>query len=146
MTRHAGLGIMGIGLIVIALVVVSPTSQQESATPAPEAKPLMQGLRFESFDCGQRQVVVEAARARAGRQRIGFLQTALMPTLELEQVRVTIVREDGTTETRQAPFAIMDWRTKTVSSPSGTLLVRLPSSPQHATLTQPASPQGFCQG
>jgi hypothetical protein len=135
-----------IGVAAINLAAGHPIPKQDESTAQDNQQPLVSGLRLESFDCAKRQVVVEASRGYAGRKRLGFLQTALVPTLELEEVSITTFNDDGTVETRQAPQAILDLRTKTIFSSSGKILARQPSSIQPSATSQAAATSGFCQG
>ena len=91
-------------------------------TAAKSREPVMRHLRVEAYDCDQRTAVVEAARGYAGNKRLGFLQTALIPTMELEEVMAEWVRDDGTKEQVRLPAAVMDWTSRRIVTPSGTSL------------------------
>ena len=89
-----------------------------------EEPPLFEGVSLVGYDLSEGRVrsqalLVQAARGYAGRKRWGFLQTALIPTVELEDVIVEKIHADGTVERVQAPAAVVDWASKHVTTPSG---------------------------
>lgn len=82
--------------------------------------PIMEGLSIDAYDTWQRSMVIQADRAYASTKRLGFLQTGLVPTLELHDVVITQFHPDGTTSHTHAPSAVIDWSNKHLISVSGT--------------------------
>lgn len=72
-------------------------------------------IQFHPRTGPERKVVVRAARGVPGQKRIGFLQTALMPTLELKGVTIERTLADGTVHEDELPSATLDWATKNIS-------------------------------
>ena len=143
MTRHA---LFVIGSLALAGWVGTSIPQNVWSETHQERAPLFTGLQLTSYDCAQRRWVMSAARGYASRKRLGFLQTALVPTVELENVMIERVRDDGTIETQRLAQAVIDWSSKTVSTLTGSLRLHI------ATPLQPFQPgghealQAFCQG
>lgn len=117
-------------LVVAVLVGPLGASSQAADWREEPAGSLFDDVRIAAYDCGQQRVLVEAARGRAGAKRFGFLQTALIPTVELEDVTVEWIRDDGAREQTQLPTAAIDWVSKTVLTPAGTSLVRPQAPPR----------------
>ncbi|MBI3320091.1 MAG: hypothetical protein HYZ89_05850 [Candidatus Omnitrophica bacterium] len=101
-------------------------------------------MRLAAYDCGHQTLLVEAARGRASTKRLGFLQTALVPTVELESVTVTWVHDDGAQEQAYLPAAVIDWTKKTLLAASGTTLVRPHPTPRSSLRLNAL--QHECQG
>lgn len=96
--------------------------QVSSCLAAGQTEPrpvLFTNVHVEGYDCGRQQVLLTAARAYTGTRRFGFFKTALLPTLELEEVAVAWLREDGAREQRYLQDAVIDWTSKTVLTPAG---------------------------
>ena len=108
---------------IAGLAVVCACPMLHAAEPT-ERQPLFEGLRLERYDQeGRQRFVVLADRGYAGHKRVGFLQTALIPTVELEQVTVERRSPDGSIDTRHVDDAIIDWSTKRLVSRSGDVLL-----------------------
>ena len=90
--------------------------------------PLVEQFEMEVYDTtgpGRRLSTVHAARGYAETKRLGFLQTALVPTLELEEVSLERRRTDGTWTQRHLPTAIVEWDSKTLATPTGHTIAAL---------------------
>lgn len=126
----------------VCLLVVGALGPQASAQAKdqPESNAaLFTEVHVDAYDCGQHRLAVDAARGQAGTRRFGFLHTALLPTLELEDVAVQWVRDDGTQERMHLPTATIDWTHKTILTPAGqtfTPLSRQPRLPKKPHLLQ----------
>ena len=108
--------------------------------------PILTGLEFSWYECGTRRVRIHAARGRVERQRIGFLQTALVPVLELEDVTVERLPHDGASgEMMTLPLARVNWLAKALVSDSGRVLLRMQETPQ-GQVPHGSMPDAFCQG
>ncbi len=123
-----------LGLLVICAVgrdgaprAIAPSTPPEEVRSSVRM-PIMEGLLFQAYDQASHGARVEAARAYASTKRWGFLQVALIPTVELEDVRVEYTASDGTLTQEHWPTAVMDLSTKRLHTPSGTLDV-LPQAP-----------------
>lgn len=114
-----------LGLLMVCAVGragVSPAitpSAPEAVLPSTRT-PIMEGLLFQAYDQASHGAKVEAARAYASTKRWGFLQVALIPTVELEDVTVESTAPDGTLMQKHWPTAVMDLSTKRLHTPSGT--------------------------
>ncbi len=116
-------GWLCVGSLVVFLIHASATVA--TAEPHASAGPSVEGLDLQAFDAdGQRTLRVRAARAYTSEKRWGFLKTALIPTLELEEVVVERHRADGTLEQRQIPRASLDWKRKVLLTSSGKSVFR----------------------
>lgn len=109
------------------LVMVAPTGAR--AADAPDEPSLVTDLELTAYVCGERRMSLRAARAVPGRARVGFFQTALVPTMELEDVTFERRKPDGSVETVRVPGATVNWITKAVTFPDGTppLAIRSPA-------------------
>lgn len=95
------------------------------AAETPTRGILIERVLIHSYVSGHRAFSIRAARGYAGTKRWGFLQTALVPTVELEDVVIERVHDDGTIESIHLPVAIIDWNTKSLYSPSGKSLLHI---------------------
>ncbi len=109
----------------IALLLMSPRMTGMAVAEQVAKVPRVEGLDLQAFDAeGQRTVRVRAARGYTNTKQWGFLKTALIPTLELEEGTVERHRADGTLEQRHVPRASLDWKRKILLSPSGKSIFR----------------------
>ncbi len=111
-----------------------------------QREPFLMGVQLASYECGRSRFIVHAARGYAGRQRVGFFQTALVPTVELEDVTIERLQDNGTTETMRLPAVTVNWLTKAISTPSGKPLLSIEHSSSTASSDGPPIAQGLCQG
>ena len=124
----------------------TPIRSGSIVSERPNSKqPLFAGLQVEAYDCAKRRFVVRAARGYPSRKRFGFLQTALVPTVELEDVTVERFRDDGTVEAIRVPAAVMDWMSKAVSTPRGTPLLKAERLSSRSLSPGQTTVQDFCQ-
>ena len=129
--RRHGLLLVSLAVIGGAVCVASPTRQllarlQVGTPKAPEVveEPVtMEDLTFGAYDVNGRRYTVSATTASLRFQRLGFLQTALVPTVELHEVVIDRVGARGAVERMALPRATVDWPTKTVRDPSGTVIL-----------------------
>ena len=132
-------------LVAFATGAAAVASGRASAEPGTQ-EPLVKGFRAEAYECGRLLGVVEAARGIPGTKRLGFLRTALIPTIELEEVRVERRREDGTLEELRVPRAIMEWGSKALSTPSGQPLFKIERPARGRLGDDEGAMQSVCQG
>ena len=106
-------------------LVAMPDLQAEEDTAQPSITSEVTDVELTAYVCGERRMTLRAARAVPGRARLGFFQTALIPTMELEHVTFERPRPDGSVEVGQLPAASVNWLTKHVTLPDGTPLFEL---------------------
>lgn len=123
MLGSAGLGVVGVAVL-LGTWPRAPVAHNNTLAALPPME--MEGVHAEAFDACRRRLTVEAARGYGSRKRLGFLQTALVPTIELEQVKITRFHDDGRIEQTEAPDAVIDWTSKRLSSRSGKPLFSTP--------------------
>ena len=121
LARRIGWSVSIVSLLASVWMLVVP---QERHVVLPEAtvsshRPLFTGLELKGYEPDQSQFTVQAARGYATKARIGFFETPLIPTLELEELTVRRVHPDGTTESFHEPTAFLNWFTKTLLTPQG---------------------------
>lgn len=83
----------------------------------------MEDLTFGAYDVNGKRYTVSAATASLRFQRLGFLQTALVPTVELHDVVIDQAGARGAAQRTELPRVTVDWPTKTVRDPSGTIIL-----------------------
>ncbi len=134
-------------LVWMSLIVLSVGWMwQKQKSPSEQAAvPAIEQLQFEAFDCGRRQVTVRAERGTPSTQRIGFLRTALIPTLELEQVTIERPGTAGVIETFHVPLASVNWVTKTISTPNHERIFSASSLTENVSEPE-LRVQPWCQG
>ena len=118
-------------IIVVACGLLSLLGPPNLPASERDEPPLFEGLSLIGYDFSEERaqsqaLLVHAARGYAGRKRWVFLQTALIPTVELEHVTVEKVHADGTVERVQAPAAVMDWSSKDITTLFGDSLFTAP--------------------
>ncbi len=124
--------VIGVTLLAIGLWVlrqepqepVVPVEPVDVNTPEPS---VMEDIHFVAYEAGGKQYSVSAASAQPSRWRLGFLQLALVPTLELHDAVIERVGPDGP-ERLEVPHATVEWPTKTIRDPSGRILVKADQS------------------
>lgn len=129
--RHHGLLLVSLVVIGGAFCVASPTRRflarvnvSQSDEPASLEEPVtMEDLTFGAYDVNGKRYTVSAATASLRFQRLGFLQTALVPTVELHDVVIDRAGAAGAAQRMELPRATVDWSTKTVRDPSGAVIL-----------------------
>ena len=118
-----GLSVMGVWIwchrapstrLRLADLAAGDAVQEPANEPAP-----MNDVEFAAYGTGGHYYRVSADTAVPSNLRIGFLQTALIPTMELERAVVEQPGPDGAVERIELPHAVMELETKKVRDPSG---------------------------
>ncbi len=112
-------------IFAILMMLVTPGVR---AADAPVGPSLVTDLELTAYVCGERRMSLRATRAMPGRARVDFFQTALVPTMELDDMAFERRKPDGSVETVRVPGATVNWLTKHVTLPDGTPLFELRAS------------------
>jgi hypothetical protein len=104
--------------LLVGLGLALASGHLEAEEPG-EAPVVVEQIRLDAYDPTGQCASIAAARGRPGLARWGFLTTALVPTLELEDVTISRRQDDGSVSTERWPTATLDWNGKTMSTPSG---------------------------